>query len=80
VGQESVSGQQVDDASAAAGVDHCLGRELGEEVCALEVGIDRVVPRFCADLHEHRWRKHCGVVDQDVDTTEPLHGLIDHLL
>jgi hypothetical protein len=70
-----VGGQQVDDTTTATGGDHRLGCQLGEEIRALEVDVDRLVPHLLAHFEEHTWGEDGGVVDQNVDPSEPVHGL-----
>ena len=68
------------DAATATAADHRLGCELREEERAFEVGVNRLIPHlFTYPNEQTRW-EDSGVIDQDVDASEPLHRLVDHFL
>jgi len=47
---------------------------------ALEVNRDDRVPLCLRHVHEHAVAQDAGVVDQDVEVAERLHGHVDHAL
>ena len=60
----------VDDAPAAAGVDHELRGGLRREERALEVDAEHQVVVLLADVHERLADLDAGVVDEDVEAAE----------
>jgi len=56
----------------APGRDRCLGDVLRAKARTLQIDVQHLVPIALGHFEEAHARKHTGVVDQNVDRTEPL--------
>jgi hypothetical protein len=67
----------VDDAAALAAFDHVQSDGAADEIRAVNVGSDHLVPRLKGHVLEGRTPGGAGVVDEDVDVLELLQNLLD---
>ena len=73
-------GGDVNNASPLALRNHLLRRPLHAEEHAFGVDTMDAVPVRLRDLHDVQIARHPGVVDDDVQPSERLHGLLHHAI
>src|SRR5262245_36518420 len=67
----------VDDPPASGG-DHALADHLRDEPGAVEVVVDDGIPALRRELLRALRKLSAGIVDEDVDASQPVVGLLDH--